>query len=224
MTDACVLNFDSGGMDSPLLREWLVTNGLGGYAAGTISGVTTRRYHSLLTAALPKPFGRQVMLNHLSETIEVRGDESYRIGGAESLAAGLEMHGANHFVDFRLEWGLPVWRYRMADISIEKRVLMPYRQNSVHIYYKLLSGDVDVSLKLRLGLNFRPHDAPVSQVKADAYKVLVNNDRYEIEGPGTAFPLRLFIYGKKATLIPETEIQRGILYRIEEERGNLGEG
>jgi predicted glycogen debranching enzyme len=224
MTDACVLNFDSGGVDSPLLREWLVTNGLGGYAAGTISGVTTRRYHSLLTAALPKPFGRQVMLSHLSETIEVRGDESYRIGGAESLAAGLEMHGANHFVDFRLEWGLPVWRYRMADISIEKRVLMPYRQNSVYIYYKLLSGDVDVSLKLRLALNFRPHDAPVSQVTADAYKVLVNNDRYEIEGPGTAFPLRLFIYGKKATLVPETEIQRGILYRIEESRGDLAEG
>ena len=54
-----------------LSREWLVANGLGGYASGTIAGVASRRYHSLLIAALPAPFGRRVMLNHLSELIRL---------------------------------------------------------------------------------------------------------------------------------------------------------
>src|SRR5262245_51017284 len=50
-----------------LRREWLITNGLGGYGSGTISGMVSRRYHGLLIAALPAPFGRVVMLNHLAE-------------------------------------------------------------------------------------------------------------------------------------------------------------
>jgi glycogen debranching enzyme len=53
--------------ESLLSREWLVTNGLGGYASGTIAGVTTRRYHGLLIAAMPAPLGRMMMFNHLSE-------------------------------------------------------------------------------------------------------------------------------------------------------------
>ena len=56
-------------VDAMLAREWLVTNGLGGYASGTISGTVTRRYHGLLVAALPVPFGRTVMLNHLEECV-----------------------------------------------------------------------------------------------------------------------------------------------------------
>ena len=54
-----------------LTREWLVTNGLGGYASGTVSGVMTRRYHGLLVAALPAPFGRVVMLNHVAEHLRL---------------------------------------------------------------------------------------------------------------------------------------------------------
>src|SRR6267142_873775 len=56
-----------------LRREWLVTNGLGGYASGTISGTVTWRYHGLLIAALPAPFGRMVMLNHLTESLRCPG-------------------------------------------------------------------------------------------------------------------------------------------------------
>src|SRR5207248_11414025 len=52
-----------------LTREWLVTNGLGGYASGTVVGLASRRYPGVLIAALPAPLGRQVMLNHLSELI-----------------------------------------------------------------------------------------------------------------------------------------------------------
>ena len=64
-----------------LRREWLITNGLGGYASGTVSGVVSRRYHGLLVAALPAPLGRVVMLNHLTETIRLPDGQRAQIGG-----------------------------------------------------------------------------------------------------------------------------------------------
>src|SRR5262245_51646101 len=64
-------------------HEWLVTNGLGGYASGTIVGVASRRYHGLLVAALPVPFGRQVMLNHLSELVCLPSGRTFPLGGDE---------------------------------------------------------------------------------------------------------------------------------------------
>ena len=64
-------------------REWLVTNGLGGYASGTISGAVTRRYHGLLIAALPAPLGRVVMLNHLAEYLRLPDGRVVQFGGEE---------------------------------------------------------------------------------------------------------------------------------------------
>src|SRR5215472_17584994 len=78
-----------------LTREWLVTNGLGGYASGTVAGVASRRYHSLLIAALPAPFGRRVMLNHLSEMLRLRDGTTVLFGGEERAGGALELHGAD---------------------------------------------------------------------------------------------------------------------------------
>src|SRR5690349_7076879 len=74
---------DTAVTDPLLTREWLVTNGLGGYASGTIAGVATRRYHGLLIAALPAPLGRRVMLNHLSELLRMPDGQTTLIGGQE---------------------------------------------------------------------------------------------------------------------------------------------
>src|SRR6478752_10735301 len=93
-----------------LTREWLVTNGLGGYASGTVSGVASRRYHGLLIAALPAPLGRWVMLNHLTELIRLPDGTTLRIGG-EERGRELQLHGADVLREFRLEMGLPVWTY-----------------------------------------------------------------------------------------------------------------
>src|SRR4051795_13447949 len=71
-----------------LRREWLVTNGLGGYASGTLSGSVTWRYHGLLIAALPAPFGRTLMLNHLAESLHLPNGEVLQIGGEEPSIAG----------------------------------------------------------------------------------------------------------------------------------------
>ena len=98
----------------PLItREWLVTNGLGGYASGSVSGVITRRYHGYLIAALPAPFGRTVMLNHISEQLKLFGDQEFEgqelyIGVEDQSPENLSVHTAKYLDEFRLEMGLPV--------------------------------------------------------------------------------------------------------------------
>src|SRR5690242_20603452 len=105
-------------------REWLVTNGLGGFASGTLACVPTRRYHGLLVASLPTPLGRTMMFNHLSEWLRLPTGERQQLGGQERAAGQLEWPGAKHLREFRLEAGLPVWLYELDGHVVEKRVLM----------------------------------------------------------------------------------------------------
>src|SRR5262245_43071038 len=119
-------------LDSLLSREWLVANGLGGYASGTIAGVPARRYHALLIAALPAPLGRRVMLNHLSETLRLPDYRSVYLGGEERVGSALSLPSADYLVEFRLDMGLPVWVYKVDGCVVEKRILLPHGQNTVH--------------------------------------------------------------------------------------------
>src|ERR1700675_1351587 len=93
-----------------LTREWLVSNGLGGYAAGTVSGIPTRRYHGLLVAALPAPFGRIMLLPQLPGELKLPDGTVVRLGGGEMAGGELQLYGASYLSEFRLECGLPVWR------------------------------------------------------------------------------------------------------------------
>ena len=97
-----------------LSREWLVTNGLGGYASGTISGAVTRRYHGLLTAALPAPLGRSVMWSHISEILRFEDHAEISLGAEERAGGQLNLAAADYLREFRLENGLPVWISRCA--------------------------------------------------------------------------------------------------------------
>ncbi|MGH7483836.1 MAG: glycogen debranching enzyme N-terminal domain-containing protein, partial [Longimicrobiales bacterium] len=139
---------------APLVqREWLLTNGLGGYASGTISGAPTRRYHGLLIAALPAPFGRMLMLAGLGETVRTGDGAEYRLGGEETPER-LTLHGAQWLYGFRLEAGLPVWEYRLGDIHLERSVLLLHEQNTVVVRYRVTEGLDPVSLDLRPLVNF----------------------------------------------------------------------
>src|SRR5215510_12629760 len=111
-------------------REWLVTNGLGGYASGTVSGVITRRYHGVLIAALPAPLGRMVMLSHVAEQVRFRDGRRIEIGGREQSVAPADATSFGQLVEFRLEAGLPVWRYDAGGVVIEKRLFLPHMQNT----------------------------------------------------------------------------------------------
>ncbi len=212
----------SDGAEALLDREWLVANGLGGYATGTIAGVCTRRYHGLLVAALPD-LGRTVMLSHLSDRVRLPGGRTARLG-AEERAAGLALHGAEHLREFRLELGMPVWTYEVDGAAIEKRVLLSHRQNTVHISYRLLSGRGPLRLTLRPGVHFRPHHAPVS-APLGRYRLLVEQGRYEIAAEGDRFPpLRMVLHGQRPAFTVEEERLAEVVYRIEGSRGHDQQG
>jgi predicted glycogen debranching enzyme len=203
----------------PLLtREWLVSNGLGGYASGTVSGVMTRKYHGLLVAALPAPFGRIVMLNHLAEHIRLPDGRKVALGGEERVGSSPELHGALYLREFRLEAGLPVWQFDLGGWIVEKRLLLPYHQNTVHIMYSLAGGDGTLRLDLRPSLHFRHHEAPVSRALEHPYAITVVGDRYEIAGEGVP-PLRLRTCGDGGSLTIQPLRARQVLYRMEESRG-----
>jgi predicted glycogen debranching enzyme len=144
--------------ESLVTREWLVTNGLGGYASGTVPGVITRRYHGLLIAALPAPFGRLVMLSHVAEQVKLADGRSVEIGGRERSGDAPDAHGTGYLTEFRLESGLPVWRYDVEGLVIEKRLFLPHMQNTVHLSYELVSGAEQVELSLRPSVNFRAQE------------------------------------------------------------------
>src|ERR1700693_3391109 len=126
--------------EAGLNYEWLVTNGLGGSASGTLSGVITRRYHGYLVAALPAPFGRIMMLNELAERLELPGDHFVQISGEERAGDPVKLDAMNYISEFRLEGGIPVWRYEIGNIVIEKRLVLPHGQHTSFINYSMLSG------------------------------------------------------------------------------------
>src|SRR5687768_13125660 len=113
-----------------LNREWLVTNGLGGYASGSVSGAITRKYHGILIAALRAPLGRTVMWSHVSEFLRFNDEDVISLGAAERAGGQLDLQGADYLREFRLEDGLPVWTYEVRDLVIEKRILLPHLQNT----------------------------------------------------------------------------------------------
>lgn len=156
-----------------LRREWLVTNGLGGYASGTISGSVTWRYHGLLIAALPAPFGRTVMLNHLAEFIRLADGRLLQFGGEEPNQPEDTISASHYVTEFSLENQLPVWRYEVDGIVIEKKVLLLHGQNTAHITYRLLSKQETVPLELWPSMHFRGHEHPVSETLHEDYLLTI---------------------------------------------------
>src|SRR4051794_24026781 len=156
--------------ESLVMREWLVSNGLGGYASGTVPGVITRRYHGLLIAALPAPLGRIVMLSHVAEQLKLADGRCVEIGGRQRSGDAPDAHGTGYLTEFRLEGGLPVWRYDVEGLVIEKRLFLPHMQNTVLLSYELLSGADRAELSLRPSVNFRAQEAPVSEPLGSPYE------------------------------------------------------
>src|SRR5580704_17431534 len=91
---------DSSNPDAGLNCEWLVTNGLGGYASGTLSGIITRRYHGYLIAALPAPFGRVVMLNQLGERLDLPDGRFVQLTGEERAGGPVKLDVMDYLSEF----------------------------------------------------------------------------------------------------------------------------
>ena len=205
-----------------LRREWLATNGLGGYASGTLSGSVTWRYHGLLVAALPAPFGRTVMLNHLAEFLRLPDGRRLPFGGDEPGPTE-ESVAAHHLVEFRLENLLPVWRYEIENVVLEKSVLLIHNQNTVHLTYRLLSGPSPVVIEACPSLHFRGHEASVAGPLEEGYRIQIDGRRFEISD-GTALPgLRLCVHGD-FSFRQEGSSRREIVYQKDADRGYESRG
>jgi predicted glycogen debranching enzyme len=184
-------------------HEWLVTNGLGGYSSGTIWGIVTRRYHGILVAALPNPLGRIIMLNALDDGLDI-----------------------NKLVEFRIDSGLPSWRFDLGDAVIEKRIVMPYRQNTVMVQYRL---DADRPRELRLlpAVHFRGYEAPVTEPLQDDYSFASDGQHFRLtsaRGKSAGLPtLRFAVEGQFTFALQETRREQ-VLYPVEEARGYRGHG
>ena len=207
--------------DELVTREWLVSNGLGGYASGTVAGVNTRRYHGMLVAALPNPHGRVMMFNYLGEQIRLADGTRLAIGRASHL--GISHERCLDLAEFRLELGLPVWVFRGAGITVERRLVLPYRQNTVFLRYRLVEGPL-VRVELRPAVHFRSHDAPVSVELGEPYVLTACDNRFELRGAGELPPLRLQIAGRRAAFMVDGRRTPEILYPIEESRGYESRG
>ena len=137
-------------------REWLVTNGIGGFASGTVAGLLTRRYHGLLVAALQPPLGRTLLVAKIDDTVDYDGLRrplfSNRWAGG-----GVDPHGYRELESFRLEGTTPVWVYAVADALVEKRIWMEQGANATYLRYCLRRGTAPVTLELKLLVNYRDY-------------------------------------------------------------------
>jgi predicted glycogen debranching enzyme len=214
----CALRFGRDRLASPASAgtlEWLVTNGIGGYACGTLGGMLARRYHGLLVAALQPPVGRTLMLAKLGERLEVDGVE-HPLDGDRWAGGVVQAPGLAHLESFALEDSVPVWTYALGDTRLEKRVWMEQGENTTYVQYRLTAGHAPVTLRLRALVNFRdahetlPHGEAVATVEpvADGLMVRMGED---------AVPLWLF--GPGAQVETSHDWYRGHALALEEERG-----
>ena len=135
-------------------REWLVTNGLGGFASGTIAGTLTRRYHGLLVAALHPPVDRTLLVTKIDEEARYRG-ATFLLGANRWPDGSVSPPGYANTERFWLDGMLPVWEFTIGDATLEKRVWMERDANTTFVRYRLLRGNAAVALTLRAFGNYR---------------------------------------------------------------------
>lgn len=138
-------------LENGLTKEWLLTNGIGGYASSTIIGANTRKYHGLLIAPLTPPARRFLILSKVDESIEVDGE---KFDLYTNVCKNYISQGFKYQTSFKKEY-LPTFTYKANDIEVEKTICMKHRENTVGIYYKIKNGNKRAVLKMAPIVNYR---------------------------------------------------------------------
>lgn len=214
------MNFEKQDLDleNGLKKEWIITNGLGGFASSTILGANTRRYHGLFIAPLNPPAKRYLILSKLDESLEIRGRkyELYTNIGKNYISEGYK------FLESFSKEILPIFKYKVKDISITKTICMVYRRNTVLVYYKIRNGKDRAKLTLAPVINFRDfhgmstdHEFNLSQqVNSNKIKIVVDNN---VSTP-------IYMYTTAGTYIEHhNDTYRNMFYMEEEKRGFYAE-
>ena len=196
-------------------REWLVTNGIGGFASGTISGNLTRRYHGLLIAALNPPAGRAQLVAKLEESATYDAVE-YALSTNHWASGAVEPKGYLNIESFRLEGTVPVWRFALGDALLEKRMWMRHGENTTFVQYSLARALSPLHLELKALVNYRDFHA---STHAGNWRMRVESiaSGIQITAFDNAVPFHLLSAG--ARLAPAHEWHRDCFLPMERLRG-----
>jgi len=199
-------------------REWLVTNGIGGYASGTIANLLTRRYHGLLVAALNPPLGRTVLATKLDETI-LYDERTYHLYANRWMNGVLDPHGYRHIERFRLEGTIPVWTFSFADALLEKWIWMQPGANTTYVHYRLLraSGSLEISSKTLVNYRDFHAETRVADWHIDVHRAK-NGLRIQAFEQATPF----YLLSANAKIELKNEWYRGFSLAMEQYRGFTG--
>lgn len=201
-------------LENGIQKEWIITNGIGGFASSTIIGANTRKYHGLLIAPLTPPARRYLILSKVDESIEIGGKQYnlYTNIGKNYITKGYEYQ-----TSFEKE-EIPTLKYKISDVEITKQTCMKYGENTVGILYKIKNGKQPTKLTLAPLMNFRDfhsmstnHEFKIRQEnKGTKLKVIIDN---MIQNP-------IYIKVSEGIYIPHNnDIFRNMFYIEEQKRG-----
>ena len=202
-------------------REWLVTNGIGGFASGTIAGTLTRRYHGLLMAALEPPLGRTLLLAKLDETAEYDGiypenGVFYDLFTNRWANGSVEPHGYTMLNRFHLEGTTPVWTYGVANALLEKRIWMQPGANTTYIQYKLTRATGPLSLDAKTFVNYRDyHSTTLMEDWYPDIRAIDHGLSLKISDDARPF----YLLSDKATFLPQFDWYEEFFLSVEDYRG-----
>ena len=212
-----MISFDSeicANFEEASKREWLETNGIGGFASGTVSGANTRRYHGLLTAATAPPLGRITMLSKFEETLIV-GDQRYELS-ANQFPGAVYPNGYRYIKNFRLV-PFPVWTFEIDGIEIEKKVFMLHGSNTTIVEFKIKNSKLKIGLELKPLLSFSDYHA-LQHENADFNLRYESSENLVSVQPYAQMPTLFFAHN--AASIENTSVwYRNFEYAIEQTRG-----
>jgi predicted glycogen debranching enzyme len=201
-----------GQFDVADVREWLVTNGIGGYASGTIDGSLTRCYHGLLVAALAPPGARTLLAVKLDEICTYL-DTPYDLATNRWASGAIDPQGYLNLERFFLDGTTPVWEYAFAGALIEKRVTMVLGVNATIVRYRVLRAIAPVRFALRAIVDGRDHNGVTHA--GDLPRIEQREGGLLVRYPSAAFVLR----SDRGTVWPAAEWYRDFDLVRERERG-----
>lgn len=196
-------------------REWLVANGIGGFASGTIAGSLTRRYHGLLTAALKPPLGRTLVVAKLDEAVHYNG-ETFHIATNRWADGAVDPQGYRLIERFYLQGTVPVWIYAFSDVRLEKRIWMEPGENTTYVRYAVLQGSGPLTLNVKALVNYRDYHWTTTQPHASL--------SIEVGGPGVVVTAGqnstpFYLFGSSGTFEPASMWNFNFDLPAERERG-----
>jgi len=199
-------------------REWLITNGLGGYASGTLAGSPARKYHGLFVPNLSAPKGRHIMISRCDEIIH-DGESALNLGGAEFENGRVSGDADRCLREFRLDHGIVTWVFEIGQAVFEKSIVMPHNQNTVCVQYRLLQGAA-LELHIRPYVSFRRHDESPAALPGQEFTLEVRRGRHEVRLRNSALTLRMAVRPRSAAFMTDELDEHQFMYRIERDRGD----